>query len=71
MKLDKGIRIASEQRSKYKFSEWEVGDSCFCERLEQIESMQNSSYAWAKRQGNGWVFTRRSVEGGYRLWRIA
>lgn len=70
MKLDTGIEIPGS-RNKYDFESWKVGESHFCERLEEIESIQNSAYAWAKRRKNGYQFTRRMVEGGYRLWRVA
>lgn len=49
----------------------EVGDSFFFEELPEVESAQNAGKGYANRHNPEFRMTRRKVEGGYRLWRIA
>lgn len=43
----------------------------FFENLREVESAQNAAYSYAKLRDNGFRTTRRKLEDGYRLWRIA
>jgi hypothetical protein len=70
MDIQKGIPLPPTQ-SKYNFDDWAIGDSILLLTLESADSAQTSAKAWAVRRGNGAKFTRRKVEGGIRLWRIA
>lgn len=70
MSIERGI-FPIPNRSKHNFDDWNVGDSHPYETLEQVESAQNAAYAWAKRRGNGARFTRKAIDSGYRMWRVA
>lgn len=69
MKIEKGEKVPKVQR--YPFAEMDVGDSLFFEELTQAESAQNAGHAYGKKHGNGFKMTRRKMDNGYRLWRIA
>jgi hypothetical protein len=71
MDIQRGIPVPVAKHSKYNFDDWEVGDSILLDTLEAADSAQTSAKAWADRRGNGAQFTRRKVEDGIRLWRIA
>ena len=68
--IDQGIPLAI-QKKRYPFARMVVGDSFFFEELTEVESAQNAGYSYAKRHNPAFKMTRRKVEGGYRLWRIA
>lgn len=74
MQIEKGIPIPREMLNKnsgiYRFEEWQVGDSAFFDSLAKIDSAQTSAKSWSKRNGGNAQFSRRKVDGGYRLWRI-
>lgn len=69
-KIERGVQIAT-QKKRYPFAKMAVGDSFFFEELTEVESAQNAGYSYAKRHDPAFKMTRRKVEGGYRLWRIA
>jgi hypothetical protein len=56
---------------RYRFAEMAIGDSMFFDTLQEVESAASAAYSFAKTHGNGFRVTRRKVEGGYRLWRVA
>lgn len=62
--------VKGKGRGIYKFGEWQVGDSILLQTIGQADSAQTSAKAWADRMANGARFTRKKVEGGYRLWRV-
>lgn len=55
---------------RYRFEDWEVGATRFCETLAKAESMQNASLHYRRIHDCEFKLTRRKVEGGYRLWRV-
>lgn len=69
MDIEKDVPLKPKKR--YRFSEMQVGDSMFFETLAEVESASSAAYSFAKTHGNGFRVTRRKVEGGYRLWRVA
>lgn len=71
VKIESGVPLPDYRSGRYKFDEWAVGDSIFCETLERADSAQTAAKSWANRRGNGAVFTRRKVDDGWRLWRVA
>lgn len=70
MPIEKGV-FPIPKRGKFDFDSWEVGDSDTYETMEEVESAQNAGNAWAKRRGNGAKFSRKMMDNGYRLWRVA
>lgn len=70
--IETGVQMPRAIRLKrYNFESMLVGDSMFFELLTEVESAQSAAYGWASRHNKGFRTTRRKVEGGYRLWRIA
>lgn len=69
LEIEKGQPIPKHKR--YPFEKMEIGDSMFFENLREVESAQNAAYSYAKLRDNGFRTTRRKLEDGYRLWRIA
>lgn len=70
--IEAGVPLVGQVRKKrYNFDRMAVGDSMFFETLPEVESAQSASKGFAIRHQNGFLTTRRKVEGGYRLWRIA
>ena len=69
MQVEKSIPIPT--RKLYKFERMAVGDSFFFEELDEVENCSSSAYSYAKTHQNGFKMTRRKVDGGYRIWRIA
>lgn len=69
MKIEKEIKIPRVKR--FPFDKMEVGDSLFFDELTEVESAQNAGYQYGKTHKNGFKMTRRKVDNGYRLWRIA
>lgn len=70
--IEAGIPIAGKSSTRrYHFERMQVGDSMFFETLPEVESAQSASKGFANRHANGFLTTRRKVEGGYRLWRVA
>lgn len=71
-KIEKGVPLQNHQsKKKYPFAKMQIGDSFFFEELPEVESAQNAGKGYANRHNPGFKMTRRKVEGGYRLWRIA
>ncbi len=56
---------------RYNFEAMRIGDSMFFERISEVESAQSASKGYAARHNKTFKTSRRKVEGGYRLWRIA
>lgn len=72
VQIESGIPLRPQGSNKrYKFEDMEIGDSFFFEELPEVESAQSSAKGYAKRHNPEFKMTRRKVEGGYRLWRIA
>lgn len=72
LEIESGVPLAKfPAKKKYPFSKMEVGDSFFFEELPEVESAQNAGKGYAFRHNPDFRMTRRKVEGGYRLWRIA
>jgi len=71
MQIDKGEQLPLQNKLRYPFADMDVGDSLFFEELSQVESAANAAYAYEKKKKNGFKVTRRKLENGYRLWRIA
>ncbi len=70
--IETGVQMPKPTRLKrYNFDSMQVGDSMFFEVLSEVESAQSAAYGWATRHNPQFRTTRRKVEGGYRLWRIA
>lgn len=69
LKIEKEIKIPKVNR--YPFDKMEIGDSLFFEELTEVESAQNAGYQYGKTRNNGFKMTRRKMDNGYRLWRIA
>ncbi len=70
--IESGIPMSALPESKkYNFDQMSVGDSMFFETLPEVESAQSASKGYAKRNNKSFKMSRRKVEGGYRLWRIA
>ena len=69
LKIEKEIKIPRVKR--FPFDKMEIGDSLFFEELTQVESAQNAGHQYGKTHKNGFKMTRRKVDNGYRLWRIA
>lgn len=64
----------TQGKRKYPFPEMNVGDSLLilCEEheLKKMQSSVNSgARRWAHKQNNGWQFSVRKGEGGFRIWR--
>lgn len=62
-------------RTKYPFSEMQVGDSFFipCSDAAMRQTVNNlivSAKGWSSRNNNSAKFTARAVEGGARVWRL-
>ena len=69
MEIEKGLRIPKVKR--YPFADMEVGDSMLFDELSEVESAQNAGYSYSKTHDNRFKMTRRKMDNGYRLWRIA
>lgn len=70
--IESGIPVEKYRaKKKYPFSKMEIGDSFFFVELPEVESAQNAGKGYANRHNPDFRMTRRKVEGGYRLWRIA
>lgn len=70
--IDRGVPLSKARtKKKYPFAQMQVGDSFFFEELTEVESAQASGKGYSKRHNPEFRMTRRKVEGGYRLWRIA
>lgn len=69
MEIEKGKKVPRVKR--YPFAEMEIGDSLFFDELTEVESAQNAGYSFGKTHNNGFKMTRRKMDNGYRLWRIA
>lgn len=61
----------SPVNKKYNFESMRVGDSMFFEQVSEVESAQSASKGYASRHDKNFKTSRRKVQGGYRLWRIA
>lgn len=70
MDIEQGVPLPPMKQGRYNFDSWKVGDSILCLTLESADSAQTAAKAWTVRRDNGAKFTRRKVEGGYRLWRV-
>lgn len=72
LKIESGVPLEKSRTSKkYPFAQMAVGDSFFFDELPDVESAQSAGKGYAKRHNPDFRMTRRKVEGGYRLWRIA
>ena len=71
MDIEKAEQPPKPKRRSFPFAHMDVGDSLFFEELTGVESAQNAAYAYGKKHANGFKVTRRKLENGYRLWRIA
>lgn len=70
--IDSGVPLQNyRSKKKYPFAQMKVGDSFFFVELPEVESAQNAGKGYANRHNAEFKMTRRKVEGGYRLWRIA
>lgn len=71
-KIEKGVEApAGTKRRKYPFQDMDIGDSFFIEDASPRHNHQiyaAASYAGSR---HGKTFTVRTVEGGYRVWRLA
>lgn len=69
--IEEGVPIPLGKGAKrYHFEGMQVGDSFFFGTLREVSSAQASAYDWAQRNNPEFKVSRRTVEGGYRLWRI-
>lgn len=69
MELEKSLPIPKVVH--YPFAKMDVGDSLFFETMREVENAQSAAYSYAKTHGNGFKVTRRKMDNGYRIWRIA
>jgi hypothetical protein len=69
MEIEKKLPVPKTR--SYPFVDMDVGDSIFFETQADVERAQSAAYSYAKNHGNGFKVTRRAVDNGYRLWRIA
>lgn len=69
MHIEENVPLPPMKR--YRFSEMVVGDSMFFETLSEVESAASAAYSYERTHKIGFKVTRRKVEGGYRLWRVA
>ena len=68
-KVDTGIDVP-DSRTKYPFSDMEVGDSILFEDKKTAESARVASLRFARTHREEWAFSLRKVDNGWRLWRI-
>ena len=57
-------------RTKYPFTDMYVGDSILFTERTQADNARVSALRFAKAHDLGWKFSLRTVENGWRLWRI-
>jgi hypothetical protein len=69
MHIDENVPLPPIKR--YRFDRMKVGDSLFFETLSEVESAASAAYSYERTHNIGFKVTRRKVEGGYRLWRVA
>jgi len=70
IEVDKSVPLPEPKLGrpkKYPFAEMEVGDSFFVPQ-EKVRSASKSASMY--KAAHGGDFTRRSVEGGVRIWRV-
>lgn len=72
--IEKNIPITSKRQkariSKYPFEQMEVGDSLFAEGYISGKKLVQAASNYVAKRGAGKKFTSRSIDGGYRVWRI-
>jgi hypothetical protein len=66
--IDQNVEIPGS-RTRYPFPEMEPGDSIFFDTEKRAVSARVAAVRYAAKQNEGWRFTLRRVEGGWRLWR--
>lgn len=67
IKIEKGIPISSDRRSKYPWADMDVGDSFFV-ATDKVENFRRNVYA---KNRNGKLFVARAEGNGVRVWRTA
>jgi len=60
-----------EMRSRYPFSDMDVGDSILITEAQKAESARVAAIQFSKRQGLTWKFGLRKSREGWRVIRIA
>lgn len=71
IEINKGLPVPPDTRGmkrKYPFDKMEVGDSFFVP--DKTSDCMSQCIAYAKKR-LGFSFTRRTVDGGVRVWRIS
>jgi len=69
-KIESNIEIP-ESRTKYPFDDMEVGDSILFPKRKAADSARVAAVRFAQAHRPGWKFSLRTVEDGWRLWRVA
>lgn len=68
-KVDTDVRYP-KMRTKYPFHDMGVGDSILFVDRPDADKARVSGMRWAKAHELDWKFSLRTVENGWRLWRI-
>lgn len=68
IKVEKGIPLPiSFQAQRYPFDKMDIGDSFF---IEKVEAQRLSAAASLYGKRNNMKFSVRSIDNGYRCWRV-
>ena len=70
LQIEAGI-LPPTDRTRYPFRDMEAGDSILFEDRAKALSARVSAIRFAKLHTDGWVFSLRKVDNGWRLWRMA
>jgi hypothetical protein len=68
-KVDYGVEYP-DSRTKYPFHDMEVGDSILFTERPAADNARVSAIRFVKAHQPVWKFSLRTVENGWRLWRI-
>ena len=68
-KVDTDVKYP-KMRTKYPFHDMGVGDSILFVDRPDADKARVSGMRWAKAHELDWKFSLRTVENGWRLWRI-
>jgi hypothetical protein len=68
-KIDSGVAFP-DLRSKYPFSDMEVGDSILFKDRPEADSARVCALRYVRNYNPAWKFSLRTVDNGWRLWRV-